>query len=60
MVLKVSDNGKGMPNNIKKNGVGLKLIEALGKNLNATISYSDSSQTDGTEVTLKIYNYTIL
>ncbi|WP_299208439.1 histidine kinase dimerization/phosphoacceptor domain -containing protein [uncultured Dokdonia sp.] len=59
LLLKVSDNGKGMCKTIKESSFGIQLIKALSKKLKATLVYSGTEPT-GTIATLKITRFQVL
>ena len=59
LVLKVSDNGKGMCETIKESSFGIKLIKALSKKLKATLTYS-KAEPQGTSAILEISRFQVL
>ena len=59
LILKVSDNGKGMSDAIKESSFGIKLIKALSKKLKATLTYS-KAEPNGTSATLEISRFQVL
>ena len=59
LLLKVSDNGKGMAKEIKEKSFGIKLIKALSKKLKATLIYG-GAEPKGTLATLEITRFKIL
>ena len=59
LLLKVSDNGKGMAAEIKEKSFGIKLIKALSKKLKATLIYG-GAEPKGTLATLEITRFKVL
>jgi two-component sensor histidine kinase len=59
LLLKVSDNGKGMAEDIKEKSFGIKLIKALSKKLKATLIYN-GAEPKGTLATLEITRFKVL
>jgi two-component sensor histidine kinase len=59
LLLKVSDNGKGMAAEIKEKSFGIKLIKALSKKLKATLIYG-GAEPQGTLATLEITRFKVL
>ena len=59
LVLKVSDNGKGMPEEVRESSFGIKLMKALAKKLKATITF-ESANMGGTVATLNVSRYNLL
>ena len=59
LILKVSDNGKGMPEKIRESSFGIKLMRALAKKLKATLNFSQSVP-HGTVATLSISRFKVL
>ncbi|WP_353776869.1 histidine kinase dimerization/phosphoacceptor domain -containing protein [Winogradskyella sp. 3972H.M.0a.05] len=55
LVLKVSDNGIGMPNEVKESSFGLKLIKALSKKLKAQLDFIPNN--DGTTALLRMKRF---
>ena len=59
LLLEVTDNGKGMPSEIKESSFGIQLIKALSKKLKAALSFETNHPT-GTKAILKINRFTEL
>ena len=59
LVLKVSDNGKGLSDDIKETSFGIKLINALAKKLKASLEFN-SEKGSGTEAVLNITKFELL
>ncbi len=59
LVLKVSDNGKGMPEEIDEHSFGIKLIKALAKKLKARLTFQKASPS-GTIAQVTIHRFTEL
>lgn len=59
LVLKVVDNGKGFKDNFKQTSFGITLMQALSKQLKATLDY-DSKPEEGTQAILSISKFNIL
>ena len=58
LVLKVSDNGVGMPNEVKESSFGLKLIKALSKKLKAQLDFIPND--DGTTALLRMKRFQMM
>ena len=56
LLLKVTDNGKGMATTIKESSFGIKLIKALAKKLKGSLEYA-SANPRGTEALLVITRF---
>ncbi len=59
LVLKVIDNGRGMPDDVRESSFGIKLMKALAKKLKATIQFEDAP-VKGTIATLNVSRYNLL
>jgi two-component sensor histidine kinase len=59
LVLKVIDNGRGMPDDVRESSFGIKLMKALAKKLKATIQFEDAP-VKGTVATLNVSRYNLL
>lgn len=59
LVLKVSDNGRGMPKEVQESSFGIKLMKALAKKIKATLSF-ETAPDRGTIATLEVSRYKIL
>lgn len=59
LVLKVADNGKGMPNTIKESSFGIELIEALSKKLKGTLTFENNTPT-GTIANVTMRRFEVL
>lgn len=59
LVLKVTDNGKGMPQELQESSFGLKLMKALAKKIKAKLTFEDAPDR-GTVATLKVSRYQIV
>ncbi|MBT8262164.1 MAG: sensor histidine kinase [Bacteroidia bacterium] len=59
LVLTVSDNGKGMPEEVLESSFGIKLMKALAKKLKATLQF-ENAPVKGTVATLNVSRYNLL
>ena len=58
LVLSVSDNGVGMPSEVRESSFGLKLIRALSKKLKANLNFN--SDNAGTMAQVRMKRFEIL
>ena len=59
LILKVSDNGKGMPEQVRENSFGIKLMKALAKKLKATLQFKKAPE-NGTTAILEVSRFNLL
>lgn len=59
LVLKVEDNGQGMPAEVRESSFGIKLMRALAKKLKASLAFENGAK-QGTIATLKVSRYNLL
>jgi two-component sensor histidine kinase len=59
LILKVSDNGKGMPEQVHESSFGIKLMKALAKKLKATLQFKKAPE-NGTIAILEVSRFNLL
>ncbi|MCW5518915.1 hypothetical protein J1N09_03635 [Aureitalea sp. L0-47] len=59
LVLQVTDNGKGMPDEVRESSFGIKLMKALAKKLKASITF-ENRELGGTVATLNVSRFNLL